>query len=196
MSDLFELLESISKHVDRQVRMYALGGTALTILGLKTSTVDVDVNVDSGEEYAYLSDLFEGLGFKRLGPIRWLTQEGIAFDLFHGSFILGTDLLPDCLEISKFIRRFGQLELYTLSLYDIIISKLARGDDRDFDDIKQVFLKEVIDVKQLVERYRMTMETSIVGQYKQKLLDLIEIKFKEWSFKVDKRLVQGVRRWE
>src|SRR3989344_9486457 len=149
---LFELLESISCFVDKKVRMYTLGGTALTILGVKNSTLDIE----SEKEYKYVCNLFEKIGFERSGDIRWITQEGLAFDLFHSSSILGTDLLDDCLKKSRYIKSFGNIELYTLSLYDITISKLARGDPRDFDDIKSIIknidIKILNEVKRWMER--------------------------------------------
>jgi hypothetical protein len=192
---LFELLESISGFIERKINMYALGGTALTILGIKQSTLDIDINIDSKSEYKHITKVFEQIGFKKTGTYRWLTQEGLAFDLFFGSNILGTDLLSDCLEKSKFIKSFRMVRLYTLSLYDVIISKLARGDERDFNDIKNIFKSEKIDVKKLVERYEKTMEVSVVGQYKQKLLDLIKIKFSQWKFPLDKELIEEVEKW-
>lgn len=194
--ELFQLLESISKYIEREVDMYALGGTTLTILGIKPSTLDIDINIDSHEEYSYVCSIFEQIGFKQIGGIRWQTQEGLFFDLFEESNILGTVLLPDCLSKSGFIRSFGKIRLYTHSLYDIIISKLARGDMRDFDDIKRIFETQNIDLNELVKRYKETMETSIVSNYKQKLLDLIEIKFKHWRRKLDKKLIGEVKKWQ
>lgn len=193
---LLELLQSISKYVDIKIKIYALGGTALTLLNIKKSTLDIDINIETNKEYEYISKLFEQIGFEKVGDIRWITQEGLAFDVFHGSNILGTDLLPDCLNLSKFINSFGYIELYTLSLQDIIISKLARGDSRDFDDIKAIFKKEKINLQELVNRYKKTMEVSIVSEYKQKLLDLIEIKFREWRFPLDLALINEVKKWQ
>jgi hypothetical protein len=192
---LYELLGSISGFIEKEINMYALGGTALTILGIKQSTLDIDINIDSQSEYKYTLEIFEQIGFKKIGTYRWLTQEGLAFDLFFGSNILGTDLLPDCLEKSKFINSFGMIKLYTLSLYDIIISKLARGDDRDFSDIKNIFEEENINLKLLTKRYKETMEVSVVGQYKQKLLNLIETKFSQWKFPLNKKLIEEVKKW-
>jgi len=191
---LFELLTSLSKYVERDLKMYALGGTALTILSIKNSTRDVDINIESKREYDYVRRLFTDLGFENRG-LRWLTQEGLAFDLFWGSNIMGTNLLPDCIGRAKLIRSFGNIILYTLPLEDIIISKLARGDIRDFDDIKAIFEREKIDLKGLAQRYKQTMESSIVSDSRQKFLDLIEIKFKEWEFKRDDGLIREVRSW-
>jgi len=164
-------------------------------LGIKNSTIDIDINIESEIEYKYICKIFEQIGFEKKGELRWFTQEGLAFDLFHSSNILGTDLLSDCLENSKYIKSFGNIKLYTLSLYDIIISKLARGDPRDFDDIKNI-LENKIDTQKLVKRYKETMENSVVSNYKQKLLDLIEIKFKEWKFNINNELINEVKKWK
>lgn len=194
--ELYALLEDISKYVEEPIEMYALGGTALTILGIKPSTLDIDINIHSTKQYEYISKIFKQIGFKRESSMRWLTQEGLVFDLFYGSNIMGTDLGGDCLKLSKYIKSFGNIKLYTLSVYDIIISKLARGDERDFEDIKHIFDKEDINLKYLVERYKQTMEVSVVAHYKQKLLDLIEIKFKHWRFESDNQLIEEVKKWE
>lgn len=193
--ELFELIGSISKFVEKEIKMYALGGTALTILHIKKSTRDIDINIESKGEYQYICKIFDDLGFERKG-IRWISQEGLAFDMFHGSNILGTELLPDCIDKSKFIKSFGNIKLYTLPLEDIIISKLTRGDSRDFDDIKMIFEVEKINIRELVQRYKETMESSTVANYQQKLLDLIEIKFEEWKFSLDNGLINEVKEWE
>ncbi len=195
-NELFELLNSISKFIERKIKMYALGGTALTILGIKSSTLDIDIDIDSHKDYQYICEIFEKIGFKRIGTIRWQTQEGLFFDLFMGSNILGTELSPNFLDKSKFIKSFENIELYTLSLEDIIISKLARGDPRDFLDIKKIFENQKINLPELVRRYKETMETSIVANYKQKLLDLIEIEFSHWKFPLNRKLINEVKRWQ
>ena len=195
-NELFELLNSISKFIERKIKMYALGGTALTILGIKSSTLDIDINIDSHKDYQYICEIFEKIGFKRIGTIRWQTQEGLFFDLFMGSNIFGTELSPDFLNKSKFIKSFENIELYTLSLEDIIISKLARGDPRDFLDIKKIFENQKINLPELVRRYKETMETSVVGNYKQKLFDLIEIEFSHWRFPLNRKLINEVKRWQ
>ena len=196
LTDLYALLESIGRHAVKRVDLYALDGTALTILGIKSSTIDIDFNVDSEKQHRYLTTLFRDLGFEQQSTLRWRTQEGFAIDLFHGSNILGTQLLSDCLKKSKLISSFGKLMLHTLSLEDIIISKLARGDERDFGDIRQILLNEKIDVRGLVDRYKETMKASIVSQYRQKLLDLIDFKFKDWGFERDETLIREVWAWD
>ncbi|MBI3033776.1 hypothetical protein HYY72_01315 [Candidatus Woesearchaeota archaeon] len=193
-SELFDLLDSISKYFERKVKMYALGGTALTILGIKPSTVDIDINADV-KDHTYIFQIFEQIGFKKLGGIRWQTQEGLSFDLFSDCNIMGTHLLDDALTKSKFIKSFGNIELYTFSFNDIIISKLARGDGRDFQDIKHIFEKNKIDLIELVKRYKETMEQSAVANSNRKLMDLIEFKFRDWGFRLDRKMIERVKKW-
>ena len=40
------------------------------------------------------------------------------------------------------------------------------------------------------------MENSLVSFSKQKLLDLIEIKFKQWNLKTDNQLISQVKKWQ
>lgn len=194
--ELYELVESIQKYCDKNIKLYALGGTALTILGLKKSTLDVDINIATQAEYNYIIKLFEQIGFKKIGPIRWLTQEGLAFDLFHGEYILGTQLLDDALSRAKLAKEFEKMTIYTLDTYDIIISKLARSDQRDFDDIQVILNTANIDLKLLANRYYLTMNQSMVGQAKQKFIDLISIKCKDWQIPVSKQLKEEVAQWD
>lgn len=195
-NELLEFIESIDKFLDDKISLYALGGTALTLRQIKISTRDIDINVKTKKEHHIMKNLFQELGFKKISILRWISQEGLAFNLFHGSEILGTHLLPDCLDQAKKIQEFQNIKILTLSLEDIIISKLARGDTRDFEDIKTIFFKKNINKKNLIQRYKETMENSIVQNYKQKLLDLIDIKFKEWNFTIEQQLIEEVKQWE
>ena len=193
-NDLLAMIKDISNYTDKQLDFYALGGTALTLLNIKTSTLDVDINIPQ-EQYATTKQLFTNIGFKQLATNRWLTQEGFAFDLFYDENILGTQLLPDSLQKAKHLHTYNTIHLYALHPYDIIISKLARGDDRDFQDIQELLKHEPINWKQLINRYQETMNESVVAHEKQKLLDLIEIKLTKWNINIPEELINEVKEW-
>lgn len=171
---LLNFLESLDPYFDRQIKLYALGGTALTLLQIKTSTIDIDFNVATKKEYDYTQALFEKLGFEKTGPIRFKTQEGIAFDLFHSEYILGTQLPQDCLSKSKLIKQFSNLTIYTLPIVYIIISKLARADTRDYEDIKTILEVETIDLQELLNEYKAVAENSVISKYKTKILEFFK----------------------
>lgn len=191
--ELYDFINSIDSYLEKDINFYALGGTALTMLGFKNSTRDIDVNTET-DDYNIIIKLFTDLGFTKISSIRWITQEGLQFDLFHGNEIMGINLLDDSLSKAKLIKDFGNIKLYTLSLYDIIITKLARGDSRDFDDIKTIFEKENIEINELISRYKETMK--LEANYKQKLLDLIQIYFFRWEIKIDQDIINEVEKWE
>lgn len=193
-TDLLAMIQDISNYTDKQLDFYALGGTALTLLNIKSSTLDVDINIPK-EQRADTKELFKNVGFKQLGTNRWLTQEGFAFDVFHDEHILGTQLLPDCLEKAKHIQTYNTIRVYTLHPYDIIISKLARGDDRDFADIHELLKHKKINYQELIKRYKQTMNESVIAHEKQKLLDLIEIKLADWNINIPQEFIEEVKQW-
>ena len=194
--ELYDLLGQIETKLDNPINLYALGVTALTILNIKNSTRDVDFNIETKKHYQIFIRTLEDLGFEsKNNNIRWVSQEGIAFDLFYGSNILGTDLLPDCLSKSRFIKKIGKVSIYTLSFEDIIISKLARSDERDLEDIKTIFENEKIDIQYLTRRYKSTMDISIVFGYNEKyvlfLKDLEKI-----GISIKKEIFEEIKRWD
>lgn len=193
-TDLLALIKDIDSYAQQHYDLYALGGTALTLRDIKDSTLDVDINIPEDQKDA-LTKLFEKLGFQQLGTHRWRAQEGFAFDLFTGNDILGTHLPDDTTQQAHPITTYQHITLYALSNQDIIISKLTRGDDRDFADIKTILEHQTIDLHALTRRYQQTMQDSVVAQHKQKLLDLIEIKLPQWGFEKPQELIKEVKQW-
>jgi len=49
-SDLLRTLSIWNKYLKRRVRMIACGGTALTLLNLKESTIDIDLLIPEPDE--------------------------------------------------------------------------------------------------------------------------------------------------
>ncbi len=192
--ELYSILERISPSFTKPVHFYTFGGTALSILGIKKTDNNADINIDSEDEYRYTSKVFESLGFERVSQIRWRTQEGYTIDLFLNKFIMNVQLLNDNSDGAKHIKDFGNIKIYTINTYDLIISKLARSEEQDFEDIKLLMDFENIYTGELINRYKKTMAKS--GRLtKEKLLRLVETKFKEWNKKVAKEQIDGIKRW-
>ncbi len=65
-NQLFEILQGWNYHLKRKVRLIACGGTAMTLLGVKASTKDVDFMIPDHTEHMYLTTLLEkNLGYKK-----------------------------------------------------------------------------------------------------------------------------------
>jgi hypothetical protein len=157
------LLDRISvwdSFLKRKVHLIACGGTALTLLGVKASTKDIDLIVPDLTEYEYLVNNLKQLGYKSASGWGWTREDGFIFDLFRGKKVHTTELLESPLnkENHILIKEFSYIYLGVLNYYDIIIAKLFRGDTVDIEDCLALmrYRRQEIDIKLLVKRFQET----------------------------------------
>jgi hypothetical protein len=144
----------------REVHLIACGGTALTLLGAKPSTKDIDLIVPNLDEYEYLIGILKQLGYKSASGWGWERGDGFIFDLFRGKSIHTTELLESPLVEGNNIlfKEFSKVYLGILNYYDIVISKLFRATGVDIDDCLLLLRdkKKDIDFKRLEKRFKET----------------------------------------
>ena len=144
--DLLEWLKEVDGRLSREMAVIAVGGTALTLLGLKESTRDVDFCV-VGEHFAE---------FKKAA-----SSEKFVVDLFPGGYIFAVHLPENYLEKAKDVPFSGKhLQLKTLCLEDIILTKTARFSTRDIEDIKTVVETGKVNLEFLKKRFE-----HVLGSY-------------------------------
>ena len=83
--DKKSLLDNLSlwnSFLSRRVHLVACGGTALTLLGIKPSTKDIDLIVPEEKEYQYLIGILKDLGYEQVTGSGWSKDKGFVFDLF------------------------------------------------------------------------------------------------------------------
>ncbi len=137
---LLDFLDEIDKELNRKIVVVAVGGTAMTLVNAKPSTIDVDFTIP-GEYYAE----FE--------KAKKIVQPGFRVDVFHGGVVFVTILPDDYLEKSKLITtKLKNIDLRALDPIDIIITKIARLDERDEQDIESCITKFKITRKQIEQR--------------------------------------------
>ena len=142
-----------------KIHLIACGGTALTLLGYKPSTVDVDFLIPAESEYKRLITFFKNAGYDPVGGYRWRRKDEIlSFDLFFGKAVFTTNLLDSPLEPgkNKKIREFEKIYLGVLNSIDLIITKLFRGTVIDMDDCEILLRSEKVDMRELKKRYAET----------------------------------------
>jgi cephalosporin-C deacetylase-like acetyl esterase len=61
---LLDIISAWDGFLKRRVHLVACGGTALTLLGIKASTKDIDLMVPELSEYEYLIGILKQLGYK------------------------------------------------------------------------------------------------------------------------------------
>lgn len=134
---LLEILGEWNRFLKRKVHLIACGGTAMTLIGVKPSTKDVDFIVPEIGEHDYLIKQLQALGYKRLTGSGWKRDgEDFQFDIFRGNYIHTTELLDSPLEEGRhsIMMEFSHLYIGILNDYDLISSKLMRGTNVDFED--------------------------------------------------------------
>jgi|YelNatPaOPRAMG01_1025707.scaffolds.fasta_scaffold55115_3 hypothetical protein len=154
------LLERISAwdgFLKKKVHLIACGGTALTLLGVKSSTKDIDLIVPDLEEYEYLISILKQLGYKPKSGWGWGRDDGFIFDLFRGKFVHTTELLESPLKEGNniLIKQFERIYLGVLNYYDLIISKLFRATAVDIEDCIALIKnkRKQIDIRKLKSRF-------------------------------------------
>jgi len=155
---LFEVLEEWNRRLRRRVHLIACGGTAMTLLGIKASTKDVDFIAPVLTEYNYLTRNLKQMGYEKVTQSGWQRKgEIFLFDIFRGSNVHTTGLLESPLEPGRnyLLKEYSHLYLGILNYYDLICSKLMRGTRVDFEDCLALAKARIseIDVAVLIEHY-------------------------------------------
>jgi len=157
---LLDTMRGWDSLLKKKVHLIACGGTALTLLGVKESTKDVDLMVPDVSEYNYLIKTLKQLGYKPVTGCGWSRGDMLIFDLFAGNKIHTTELLESPLKEKTHIsiKELNLIYLGVLNYYDIIISKLFRGTSVDIEDCLALIKhkRSEIDMNLLTARFRKT----------------------------------------
>ncbi|MDE1869058.1 MAG: hypothetical protein KGH60_03805 [Candidatus Micrarchaeota archaeon] len=141
-SGLLGFLDVFDREAGMNMLLVAVGGTAMTLLGLKPSTKDIDFNIPSDRDLREFRRLRE-----RMAP-------GVKIDVWGGNMIF-TERMPD-----DYIKRsseyspgkFKKIRVMVLSPMDIVCSKISRLNDADIEDIKDCIKLKRITKRQLKAR--------------------------------------------
>ncbi len=156
--ELLEIPGEWNRFLRRRVHMIACGGTAMTLLGVKESTKDVDFIIPDLREHQYLTKKLEELGYKQVTGSGWQRGgETFRFDRFPGNSIHTTALLVSPMEEGRntLLIEYSRLYIGILNEYDLIVSKLMRGTDVDYEDCLALVKARIeeIDIDRLVEHF-------------------------------------------
>ncbi len=174
--NLLEELAGWNAFLKRRVHVIACGGTALTMLGIKASTKDIDFMVPDLAEHAYLVKTPTDLGYRRVTGSGFSRDGRFIFDLFRGNRIHTTELLDTPLRDGGHVlyKEFTYLYVGILNVYDLMISKLFRGTETDFEDCLALVTarQDAIILNAFEKRYR---ETATYDVATEKMLGTLEL---------------------
>lgn len=157
-NQLLDIMEEWNRFLKRKIHLIACGGTAMTLLGVKPSTKDVDFMTPNIKEYEYLTKQLKALGYEAVTGSGWKrTGEIFQFDIFRGNSIHTTGLLASPLEKGRHtvFKEYSSLYIGILNEYDLISSKLMRGTRVDFEDCLSLAEARIahINIDRLVEHF-------------------------------------------
>jgi len=156
-----DLIDSKLNGYTEKLHIYCVGGTALTLLGKKQFSYDVDFLV-SRRDYLTLSSITAEIEFKRNVRIDLMVEEDTN-KFLHPAFKTS----------AKKIGVFKYLNLYVPKKVDLLLMKALCGRPKDYDDIKQ--LAKDVDKEAVVRRFNeLRIKRGSKEDFAKKLNDIVE----------------------
>jgi hypothetical protein len=158
---LLNFLKILDDELSEKITLVAAGGTAMTLLDLKSSTVDIDFTIPN--EYKTAFD-------KALANV----PHGFKIDAWTDGFVFSQILPDDYLEKSIEIAQFKHILLKALNPVDIVVTKIGRLDDRDVQDIEACIKTFHISKSQIQNRATSVRYVGNEDAYKSNLKYILE----------------------
>lgn len=127
--------------------LIAVGGTSLTLRGIKASTKDLDFMVDGtgiDRIKKYLNKVYE--------------KNKCKIDAWQSPYVFSTTLLKD-FSSDLYQRKFKHFDVKIVNLVDNAVAKLSRFNEADKEDIENI-IESGISVDDIVKRFKATLENN------------------------------------
>jgi ABC-type phosphate transport system auxiliary subunit len=145
---LLEFLEVLNGDLTKKVTLVAVGGTAMTLLDLKPSTIDIDFTIPS-------SDLPEFERALKNNP------PGFKVDRWADGHVFCQSLPSDYLDKSIKIKEYSHILLKALNPVDIVVTKIGRLNQRDIQDIEKCIREFKITKDEITARAALVSPTYV-----------------------------------
>jgi hypothetical protein len=136
---LIDFLSTLDDEINGKITIVAAGGTAMTLLDLKPSTIDIDFTIPSEDRHEF-------------GKALTSMPHGFKVDVWSDGQIFSQILPNDYLKKSIEIVSLKHILLRALHPVDIIVTKIGRLDEKDLQDIEACIEKFHISKIQVEER--------------------------------------------
>lgn len=143
-----KLFLNIARMLNKKITAYAVGGTAMMFLGIKDSTLDVDLVFENEKDKDTFKEVIKSLGYKEIDAIKvygarrnqpeMLKLNDERFDLFVIN-VMDFVFSENMQKRAESIHQFGEnLILKIADLHDIILMKCATDRLKDKDDARRI----------------------------------------------------------
>lgn len=160
--DLEGLFARVDARIDKKIDIFVIGGAAAIVgYGIQkfTQDVDLDNSVDPQLDEIFKSEA-RAMGFEL-----YLSSKGVFFP---------PDGYRSRMKFLDFPKR--NLRVYYLDKYDLAISKIDRGIQKDMDDIVAVHEKSPFELEELINIFSKEYITvAAVGDPRGKMMNLLDV---------------------
>ncbi|NHJ33758.1 MAG: hypothetical protein FK732_12940 [Asgard group archaeon] len=158
---LYDFLDTLDDELSRTFIVVAVGGTAMTLLNLKPSTIDIDFMVSSSD-YSEFQKALTNL------------SHGFKVDVYVDGMVFSQDLPDDYLEKSIPIVDFDHIYLRALHPIDVVVTKIGRLNERDLQDIEVCIQKFNFQKEQIEKRANQVQYVGLEENYIHNLRFILE----------------------
>ena len=153
--ELDNLLVKIGSKIKKQIKIYMIGGCALSFKGLKLSTKDIDVIITSKEDFQVFDNSMRENGFKSdsdrendfyATALAVYRKDESRIDVFLKQVGKMLFLSESMIKRAKECKTYGNLIVYLVSNEDIFLFKVMTSREGDVYD-RDRLIKEGIDYK-------------------------------------------------
>ena len=139
-SRMMGLLEAVDDELARKITLVASGGTAMTVLDLKPSTIDIDFT-GPYDDIAEFNKIQKGI------------PHGFKIDTWTDGMVFSQSLPDDYLKRSIAVRtKLKRIDLRALHPVDIVVTKIGRLNERDAQDIEACIRRFKLKKSQIAKR--------------------------------------------
>ena len=140
--ELAEFLNLLARCYRFNGRLYLVGGSSLILVSSKVSTLDIDLKIETAPEH-------HGEFLRCLRQVSRQLQVPVE-EASPDQFI---PLPPGHSERHQFIGRYGSLDVFHFDFYSIALSKIHRGNEKDFADVVHMITQNLIEFSRLREYF-------------------------------------------
>ncbi len=135
---VWQFLDRLGQCYRHPGTLYLVGGTSLLLVAAKDSTFDIDVQFEVPDEY-------HG---EFIGCLRQVSRE-LELPVEKASPEQFIPLPAGYQDRQRYIGRFGLLDVFHFDFYSVALSKLHRGNEKDFADVVNMLQIGLIELQHL-----------------------------------------------
>jgi len=165
IKELFEKINNISKN---KIKVYVIGGAVLLEQNLKPATKDIDLIVNTKEEFVNLQKLLQKIGFigkipgngySHMNLSQIFQKEEFRIDLFEKKVCGKFSISEEIIKRARKIISLSNLEVFFCSNEDIFLFKSMTDRDGDLTDCESL-VKAAIDWNVILKELKNQIEKS------------------------------------